>query len=149
MSETPTLTIAYVGPQQAGVQIQATGQFVRPAGSPPQTVVDDDGTVHEIPTEVDVPADLARRLVAQDVWQPVGWGAGDGPAAGTIDEVLGRVGDDRDAAAAALAAEQAKGDKARTTLVDKLQALVAPTDAGDSAGITDPAAGEGGPTDQE
>lgn len=48
--------------------------------------------------------------------------SGDGPADGTVDEVLDRVGDDQAAALAALEAEQAKA-KPRATLVEKLQAV--------------------------
>lgn len=49
-------------------------------------------------------------------------GAGDtDPSRGTIDEVLARIDAGEVTAAAALAAEQAKGDKARSTLVDELQ----------------------------
>lgn len=49
--------------------------------------------------------------------------AGDsGPADGTVEEVLDRVGDDPAAAQAALDAEQAK-EKPRATLVEKLQAI--------------------------
>lgn len=51
-------------------------------------------------------------------------GGGDGPADGTVDEVLTRVGDDPAAAQAALDAEAAKGEKSRSTLVEKLQAVV-------------------------
>ena len=47
------------------------------------------------------------------------------PVDGTVDEVLGRVGDDPALAQAALEAEQAKGDKARSTLVEKLGAVAA------------------------
>lgn len=43
---------------------------------------------------------------------------------GTIDHVLGWVGDDSDRALVALDAEKAKGDEARSTLVDKLTKLV-------------------------
>jgi hypothetical protein len=43
---------------------------------------------------------------------------------GTVDAVLAWVGDDTDRAGRALTAEQAKGDKARKTLVEALTALV-------------------------
>jgi len=46
------------------------------------------------------------------------------PKEPTAKEILDEVGDDRDKAAAALEAEQAKGDKARSTLVAKLEAIV-------------------------
>lgn len=44
--------------------------------------------------------------------------------AGTVKEVLAKVGDDPDLAAVALAREQGKGDDARTSLVDALTALI-------------------------
>jgi hypothetical protein len=50
--------------------------------------------------------------------------AGD-PTAGSIGDVLGRVERGEVSAADALAAEQAKGDKARSTLVDQLTSLAA------------------------
>ena len=53
------------------------------------------------------------------------------PAAGKVDEVLARVADDPEAAAAALEAETAKGDKARSTLVEQLQAIVSGGGSGD------------------
>jgi hypothetical protein len=51
-------------------------------------------------------------------------GSGSGPADGKVEDILDRVGDDADAAREALDAEQAKGDKARKSLVEKLQAIV-------------------------
>lgn len=42
----------------------------------------------------------------------------------TIDVILAEVGDDPEKAAAELEAEQAKGDTARSTLVEKLQAVI-------------------------
>lgn len=45
-------------------------------------------------------------------------------ADGTVDEVLDRVGDDKSKAQAALDAETAKGGKARSTLVEKLRAII-------------------------
>lgn len=44
---------------------------------------------------------------------------------GNREQVLAEVGDDPQLAAQALAAELAKGDKARSTLVEKLQAIAA------------------------
>lgn len=72
---------------------------------------------HKEPGEV--PADVAERLLESPTWER--------PSAKepTIDEVLDDVGDDRDKAAAALAEEQAKGEKARKTLIDKLEAVIA------------------------
>lgn len=49
---------------------------------------------------------------------------GDSVPDGTIAEVLAWVDSDRDRAAQALAAEQAKGDKARSTLVADLEKVV-------------------------
>lgn len=45
-------------------------------------------------------------------------------ASSTIDEVLAAVGEDADKAARALTAEEARGDQTRSTLVEKLTALV-------------------------
>lgn len=52
------------------------------------------------------------------------------PASGTVTEVLARVESGQVTAADALAAEQAKGDDARQTLISKLEAL---TSAGTGA----------------
>ena len=49
----------------------------------------------------------------------------------TVDEILADVGTDQELAQAALEAEQAKGDKARSSLVEKLEAILAAGD-GDS-----------------
>lgn len=46
------------------------------------------------------------------------------PAAGNVKDVLAAVGTDKAKAQAALDAEKAKGDDARGSLVDKLQAIV-------------------------
>lgn len=46
------------------------------------------------------------------------------PNADTVDGILAAVGDDKGKANKALDAEKAKGDDARSTLVDKLQAIV-------------------------
>jgi hypothetical protein len=45
-----------------------------------------------------------------------------------VADILAEVGEDKDKAAAALEAEQAKGEKARKTLVDPLEALLAKSD---------------------
>lgn len=50
---------------------------------------------------------------------------GDGVPDGTANQVLEWVGSDRERAAAALAAEHAKGDAARSSLVAKLEKLTA------------------------
>lgn len=52
------------------------------------------------------------------------------PSEGNMDEVMGRVGDDAERAAAALEAEKAKGDKKRDTLVAKLEAVIAAAENG-------------------
>lgn len=49
---------------------------------------------------------------------------GDGVPDGTAAQILAWVGDDRDRAAQALAAERAKSDNARATLVARLEKLV-------------------------
>lgn len=52
-------------------------------------------------------------------------GSGDSTKEPTVKEILDEVGDDKEKAAAALAAEQeARGDKARKTLVEPLQAVI-------------------------
>lgn len=51
-------------------------------------------------------------------------------ASGSVADILGRVENGEIAAADALAAEQAKGDKARSSLVEKLTALVAAGEEG-------------------
>lgn len=43
-----------------------------------------------------------------------------------VDDILAEVGDDKDKAAAALELENAKGDKARSSLVSKLEAIANP-----------------------
>lgn len=60
-------------------------------------------------------------------------------ADGTIAKVLDEVGDDPQLAAQALAAETAKGDKARSTLVEKLTAITAAgaPDGGGEPTVTD------------
>lgn len=50
---------------------------------------------------------------------------GDGVPAGTATKILDWVGDDKDRAAAALDAERAKGEGARSSLVAKLEKLAA------------------------
>lgn len=57
------------------------------------------------------------------------------PTAGTVDEVLDRVGDDVEVAQRTLTAEQAKGGDARSTLVAGLERIVNPP--GDDAGSDD------------
>lgn len=50
---------------------------------------------------------------------------GDGGKEPSVKEILAEVGDDKEKAAVALAAEQeARGDKARKTLVESLQAVI-------------------------
>lgn len=61
---------------------------------------------------------------AQDAEDQLAGGADGDPSAGTVEEVLKRVGDDQELATTALEAEQAKGDKARKTLVEQLQSIV-------------------------
>lgn len=45
-----------------------------------------------------------------------------------VDDILAEVGEDKDKAAAALEVEKAKGEKARKTLVEPLEALLAKND---------------------
>jgi hypothetical protein len=106
-----TKTLLYIGPFAAGVQIQ-TGQLLEP-GDPVE--VDED--VAGRAPDGDEPGEglLAQtgNFVEADM------------SASTVAKVLESVGDDQERAAAALAVEQAKGDKARKSLIDKLEALVA------------------------
>jgi hypothetical protein len=112
-----TKTILYVGPFAAGVEIE-TGQWLD-HGDPVE--VDEDvvgrspsGTPGE--DDYDAGAGLLAQtanFVEADL------------SASTVAKVLESVGDDPARAEAALAAEQAKGDKARKSLIDKLEALVA------------------------
>jgi hypothetical protein len=73
---------------------------------------------HSEPAEV--PTDIGERLLASPVWERPS-----GRSEPTVDEVLAEVGDDKEKAAAALSAEQAKGEPARSTLVQRLEALIA------------------------
>jgi hypothetical protein len=66
----------------------------------------------------EVPDEIGRRMVKSPVWEVVG------DADPTVEEILAAVGTDKEKAAAALAAEQAKGDGARKTLVRKLEAVI-------------------------
>lgn len=69
--------------------------------------------------------------------------------AGTVDEVLARVGTDTDLAAAALELEQAKPEdgegKRRSTLVEALQRIVAGDSGGDDTTTDDEADDDVGP----
>lgn len=110
-----TKTLIYIGPFAAGVQIE-TGQVLE----------------HGVPVDVD--AALAGHA-------PSGEGDDYDPGTGllaqtsnfieadmssaTVAMVIEAVGDDAERAAAALAAEQAKGERARKSLIDRLEAIVA------------------------
>jgi hypothetical protein len=80
----------------------------------------------------DVPEEELRRLLSDGAVEAVAAPVAAASAVdevepvptGTIDAVLAWVGDDTDRASRALTAEQAKGDKARKTLVEALTALV-------------------------
>lgn len=136
MSEN-TLTVTYVGPQLAGVEIGGTGKHVRPVDSPPSTWVDADGVEHDVETEAVIPAELARRLVAQDVWEPVGWDVDDlASDAGTFPQHRGGG-----------VYELSTGDTVRGK--DDAIAAQAAIDQGDAAGIDTDTAAEGGTSDQE
>lgn len=112
-----TKTLLYIGGLGPGVQIE-TGQWLRPgepldvdealAGYPPS------GT----PGEDD--HDPGAGLLAQ-----TGNFVEADMSASTVAKVLEDVDDDPDRAAAALASEQAKGERARKSLIDKLEAIVA------------------------
>ena len=104
-------TIIYTGPFAAGVQIE-TGQWLEP-GDP----VDVDEAVAGRAPQGDDPGEGLLAQTANFVEADM--------SASTVAKVLESVGDDPDRATAALAAEQAKGDKARKSLIDKLEAIVA------------------------
>ncbi len=78
-----------------------------------------------------LPADVRREVAPSTV---PATGAGNGTAgadkAPTIEEVMDQVGTDPAKATAALAAEQARGDAARSTLVSKLEAVIAAAEGG-------------------
>jgi hypothetical protein len=104
------------------------------AGKETVFVLCDNGSVmaHDLPLPSGIADRVARgqlRLVNEDGTPPAESPAEESPAdpdavpAGTIDEVLAWVGNDKDRAARALEAEHAKGDQARSTLVAKLTAL--------------------------
>jgi hypothetical protein len=104
-------TILYVGPFAAGVGIE-TGQWLEP-GDPVEV---DDDVAGRPPAGDDPGAGLLAQtgnFVEADL------------STSTVAKVLESVGDDPERAAAALAAEQAKGDRARKSLIEKLEALVA------------------------
>lgn len=67
----------------------------------------------------DVPDEVADELVARP-----GWAAATAPKVPKVADVLAEVDGDPARAAAALATEQARGDKARTSLVEQLATIV-------------------------
>lgn len=72
---------------------------------------------------IDVPDHVAESLCEQDAWAPAG---GD-----TVDDVIARVGGDIDKARQAL--DQERAGKARKTLIEHLEQLVAAGDVNDGA----------------
>jgi hypothetical protein len=78
---------------------------------------------HSEPAEV--PNDIGERLLASPVWERPS-----GHSEPTVDEVLSDVGDDREKAAVALAAERAKGESAT------IDAGAAPRSADRRGGLT-------------
>lgn len=108
------LKITYIGPlrspldERGDVEISDTGEWAR-AGEP-----------------IEVETELAEQLLQQEGnWAEADMGAG------TIKAVLAEVGDDPDRARQALALELAKGDGARRTLVEKLEAIIPADDTED------------------
>jgi len=79
---------------------------------------------HQVGDTPDLDPDEARRLVHE------GYAVVPDPKAKpkNIDEILADVGADKALATQALADELAKGDKARTTLVDALTPIANPTE---------------------
>ena len=115
-----TKTVLYIGPFAAGVGIE-TGQWLAP-GDPVD--VDEDVAGHA-PDGDDPGAGLLAQtgnFVEADM------------GASTVAKVLESVGENPDRAAAALAAEQVKGERARKSLIDKLEVIVAAGEEDESNG---------------
>lgn len=106
-----TKTLLYIGPFVDGVQIE-TGQWLAP-GDPVD--VDEDVAGHAPDGD-----DPGSGLLAQ-----TGNFVEADMSASTVAKVLESVGEDPDRAAAALAAEQAKGERARKSLIERLEAIIA------------------------
>lgn len=115
-----TKPILYVGPFVAGVYID-TGQHLLP-GEP----VDVDEAVAGRAPEGDDPGEGLLAQTANFIEADM--------TASTVAKVLEGVGDDPERAAAALAAEQLRGDKARKSLIDKLEAIIAEAKEDESNG---------------
>lgn len=96
------MKVTYVGPSGSGETIEATGQHV---GRGEAVEVDDE---------------VAEALVRSASWVEHTTTAD----RQTIEEILADVGDDSDAAAAAIAAEEA-APRPRTRLLDKLREIAA------------------------
>lgn len=110
-------TVRYTGPAAPPITIAD-------AVTDGQWVTDDDGVAQ-------VPADVAARLLEQDVWK-----SGGGKAQ-TITEVLADVDGDPAKATEALTAEQA-ADKPRRKLVDALTEIVTAPAADETPADDDP-----------
>lgn len=112
--------VIYVGLSREGAEIAESGQWAE----------------YHVPIEVD--DELADRLLQQ----PGNWQrpTAKSPAAGSVDDVLARVGDDPAKASAALTAERARS-KPRKTLVSALEAIAGMDDtpAPDADATTEPA----------
>lgn len=82
------------------------------------------------PVTVDIATDDLKRLLDEGALTVVETDAPDtdggsgAPSPGSIPAILAEVGDDKAKAEAALAEENAKGDKARKGLVEKLEAII-------------------------
>ena len=113
-------TLIYTGPFAAGVGIE-TGQWLEP-GDP----VEVDEAVAGRSPEGDDPGEGLLAQVGNFIEADMG--------SATVAKVLESVGEDPDRAAAALALEQAKGDKARKTLISELEVIVASGKEGESDG---------------
>ena len=110
-----------------------TVRYTGPA-APPITIADavsDGQWVTDEAGVAQVPAEVADRLIDQDVWR-----AGGGKAP-TIDQVLAEVGVDPGRATEALAAEQAS-DKPRARLVEALTEIVTASAADEPTAADDP-----------
>lgn len=97
-----------------------------------------DFIAHRKGAKVTLNIEEARRLVSAGAVKPITGSTGKAPAADpgqgkadTIPVIMDRVGDDPDQAIAELVAEQERGDAARPSLLDKLQAVIDAADSSD------------------
>lgn len=135
-----TKRVIYVGPFAGRAPVGDPGEEDFDPGQPAGVdIVDGAFSAHAFPGEpLEVPAEVAGRAPAGTPGEE-GYDPGAGllaqvenfveadTAATTIAEVLAEVGDDPSKAAAALAAERARDDGGRKTLIAKLEAVAGQT----------------------